>query len=62
MKYIAGLIMIAVGVLFVWKSQWFINFFGRIAWAEAKLGSTWTFYKLAGVLLILIAFMYMATV
>lgn len=53
--------MVLVGVLFVWKSQWFINFFGRIAWAEAKLGSTWTFYKLAGVLLILVAFMYMST-
>lgn len=47
--------MIIVGILFVWKSSWFINFFGRIAWAEQKLGSTWTFYKIAGVLLIFIA-------
>ena len=62
MRYIFGFIAIAVGFLMIWKSEWLLNQFGRIAWAEEKLGAdggTRLFYKLLGVCVILIAFLVM---
>jgi hypothetical protein len=63
MKFLLGLIMIAVAILFIVKTEWFIGAFGRIGWAEEKLGAeggTRLFYKLLGVLLVLMAFMIMS--
>lgn len=61
-KYIFGLILIAVGVIVIWKTDWFIRNFGQSSWAEAKLGNggTWTFYKIIGVIAILFAFLIMS--
>ncbi len=61
MKFIVGFIIIAVGFVMIWQTQWFINSLGRIAWAEQKLGGggTWTFYKIVGVLAIFLAFLIM---
>ncbi|MFC1597948.1 hypothetical protein ACFL2M_00240 [Patescibacteria group bacterium] len=59
MKYIIGIIMIAAGVIFIWKTDWFLKSFGRIGWAEQKLGAggTWTFYKILGLIVIFGAFL-----
>lgn len=46
----------------VLKTIWFLRFFGKIAWAERNLGldgGTSLFYKLLGVLFILISLMFM---
>ncbi|OGY87362.1 MAG: hypothetical protein A2458_04645 [Candidatus Kerfeldbacteria bacterium RIFOXYC2_FULL_38_9] len=61
MKYVISLILIVVGFLFIWKTNAFIKAFGRVAWAEEKLGGggTWTFYKILGVICILMGFMIM---
>lgn len=61
MKYIIGLIFIGLGYLVVWKTTQIVNGFGRIAWAENKLGpgGTFTFYKLFGVGLIVFGFLVM---
>ena len=50
-RIIGGIALFLLGIPFVLKTQWFLQNFGSIAWAEAKLGSggTWTFYKLIGI-------------
>lgn len=59
MKYLFGFILIAMGFFLVWKTDWMMKNFGRVEWAEQKLGSggTWTFYKLIGVGFIFLAFL-----
>jgi len=55
MKYFIGILLIAAGVMFVWKTEWFMENFGRIAWAEEKLdveGGSRLAYKLIGLILI----------
>jgi hypothetical protein len=62
MRYIFGIIAIVIGFVIIWKSEWFLQNFGRIDWAEAKLGAeggTRLFYKLVGLIIILISFLYM---
>ena len=46
----------------MWKSDWIMNNFGRIAWAEEKLGmegGTRLFYKLIGLAIIILSFLIM---
>lgn len=54
--------MIIAGVAFVLKTDWFIRSFGRVAWAEDKLGvgGTWAFYKLLGVGMMFLALLIMS--
>jgi hypothetical protein len=57
MKFIIGLIIMLVGFLLVWKSEWFLNNFGRIGWFEQHLGSsggTRLGYKLLGMFTVFI--------
>ena len=63
MKYILGTILIGIGFVIVWKSDWLMNNFGRIGWAEEKLGmegGTRLFYKLIGITIIILTFLYMS--
>ena len=57
-RIIIGVIILAVGTLMVIKTEGFLKTFGRVAWAEAKLGGgSRLFYKLLGMLGILIGFL-----
>jgi len=61
-KYIIGILIVAFGILMVIKTEWFLRFTGKIAWAEDKLGSeggTRLFYKLLGIIGIIIAILIM---
>jgi len=52
---IFGIILVIIGPILVIKSEWFLENFGRIEWAEQKLGAeggTRLFYKLLGLLFI----------
>lgn len=63
MRYVIGIICIGIGFLLVWKADWMMNNFGRIAWAEEKLGmegGTRLLYKLIGITIIVFAFLYMS--
>ena len=63
MKYVIGVICIGIGFLLVWKADWMMNNFGRIALAEEKLGmegGTRLLYKLIGITIIVFAFLYMS--
>lgn len=62
MKYVLGIIFIGVGFLMVWKSQWFVENFGNIEFAESKFstsGGTSFFYKLIGIAAIVLSFLFM---
>jgi hypothetical protein len=62
MTYIIGFGVIALGTILVIYTEWFVNNFGRSAWAEAKFGGdggTRLLYKLIGLTMILLAFMGM---
>jgi hypothetical protein len=65
MRYVLGTIVIGLGFLITWKSDWIMNNFGRIAWAEQHLGTeggTRVFYKILGVIIIILSFLYMGGV
>lgn len=58
MRYFVGILLITFGFFCIWKTEAFIRAFGRSSWAEEKLGygGTWTFYKIIGVLSIILGF------
>lgn len=61
-RIIFGIIGIVIGSIMVMRSEWFLSFFGRIDWAEIHLGSeggTRVFFKLVGMILILVSLMVM---
>lgn len=54
---IIGILLVAAGTVLIFKTEWFIQNFGTIAWAEANLGTSGgsrLFYKLAGLVLIFV--------
>ncbi len=59
---ILGIVLIIGGTFLVIKSEWFLENFGRIAWAEEKLGTeggTRFFYKILGLLLIFVGLLFL---
>jgi len=60
MQYVIGVILILIGVALILKTEWFLQNFGSIAWAEEKLGTSGgsrLLYKLAGIILIFFGFL-----
>lgn len=60
MQFFFGLLGVAVGLSMIWKTEGWLSFFGRIAWAEQHLGiegGSRLFYKLLGLLIIFFGFM-----
>jgi len=58
MKIIAFILLVGLGMLMVIKTEWFLNFFGRSAWAEKTFGfygGSRIFYKLLGVIVIIVS-------
>jgi len=53
---IIGTLMIIAGIIFVWKTEWFISNFGRISFFEEKMGygSSRFGYKLIGLIFIVL--------
>lgn len=59
MHFIIGLLVAAVGVVFILYTEWFVQNFGSIAWAEENLGTSGgsrLMYKLFGIAFIFIGF------
>jgi len=60
LRFIGGMVVVLVGVLPIWKTEWFLNNFGTIEWAEQHIGTsggTRAFYKLIGFGIIFIGFL-----
>jgi hypothetical protein len=56
-RFLGGMVIVAIGVVFVIKSEWFLQNFGAIGWAEQHLGldgGSRLFYKLFGVMLAIV--------
>ncbi len=63
MRFLSGLLLIPIGVFLIVKTELMVSWFGKIAWAEEKLGSeggTRIFYKLVGMAMIVMAFLIMS--
>lgn len=55
MKYFLGFLVIALGIFMVIKTEWMLQNFGRIDWAEEKFafsGGSRLMYKLIGLVFI----------
>lgn len=61
MRFVWGIIWILMGVGLIKYSFNITNFFGHVPWAENHLGGggTYSLYKIVGVVVILLSFMYM---
>ncbi len=62
MNYIFGVLAIVLGAILVIKSEWFLQNFGSIDWAEQHMGTsggTRLMYKLIGIAIILASLMAM---
>ncbi len=61
MRIILGFIGVVVGALVTIKSESIYQMFGSVDWAERFLGGggSHTFYKLLGILVVLISFLVM---
>ena len=63
MRFIWGLVGIAIGVLVVWKTYQLVNIFGKIDWAERHLsgglGGTYFLYKIIGIAVVVLSMLYM---
>jgi len=59
-RILIGTVLVIVGFVIVWKTRKFIESFGSIAWADAKLGGGGTsiMYKTIGIILIFVGFMW----
>jgi hypothetical protein len=55
-RILLGLGIIVVGYLMALKTNWFLDILGPVEWAERHIvgGGTRTFYKLLGMLIIII--------
>ena len=57
MNYVIGILLVLAGVVFIIKTEWFLENFGTIAWAEEHLGTSGgsrLAYKLLGLVLIFV--------
>jgi hypothetical protein len=57
LRIIGGLVLVFIGFIFVWKTEWFQQNVGSISWAEEKMasmGGSRLMYKLIGILVIII--------
>lgn len=53
-QILIGIVIAAVGAFFVIKTPIILDFFGGVDWAERHLGGSRLFYKLLGIVLILL--------
>ena len=59
-SFIFGIIIAAIGFLLIWKTEWLLNNFGRINFAEQHLGTSGgsrLMYKIIGAIIIFVGFM-----
>lgn len=54
LQILIGVVIAAIGVFFVIKTPVILDFFGGVEWAERHLGGSRLFYKLLGIVFILL--------
>ena len=69
-RFAVTLLLMVIGFTMVWRTTWFLGVFGRVPWAETHMtssfgsgmGGSWMWYKLLGVLIIVVAILYLTGV
>jgi len=56
-RILIGLILCAVGYFFVWKPLTIQEYIGPIPFAEKWFGNSITFFKVVGIIIILVGFL-----
>lgn len=62
MQIIFGILVTALGVSLIMKTEWYLQSFGRIAWFDEKLGSeggSRLGYKLLGIIVLFLGIVLM---
>ncbi len=62
MNIILGIIIFAIGILLVLKTEWFQNNFGRIVWFEKQFGTSGGSrlgYKMIGIIILFIGIIFL---
>jgi hypothetical protein len=63
MKFVWGIVWVIIGIALMRYTFQITNLFGKIDWAETHLrggfGGTYTLYRLVGLLVVIIAMLYM---
>jgi hypothetical protein len=63
MRFIWGIIWVAVGIAVMRYNFTIVQLFGRVEWAERNLGGgfggTYVLWKLVGLLIVILAMLYM---
>jgi len=62
LRVFLGLLAATAGFMLTWQSEWIVQNFGRVPWAEEHLGmdgGTRLMWKLLGILIIILSFMGM---
>lgn len=61
MRFIWGIVWIVIGLVLIKYAYTLVGFFGHIPWAEQHIGGggTYTLYKIVGVVVIVLAMLYM---
>ncbi len=60
MNYFVGIVCVLIGSVLILKTEWFLENFGTIGWAEANMGTSGgsrLMYKLIGLVGIFIGFL-----
>ncbi len=59
LRILLGIAIAAAGFHMVWKTSFYLNFFGRMEWAQRKLGGGGSIllYKLVGIVVCFIGIM-----
>lgn len=61
MRYFVGTLLLLAGTVMIFKTEWFLNNFGSISWAEEHLGTNGgsrLMYKLIGLVLIFFGMLF----
>lgn len=53
MGFFIGMALAGLGFMFVWKTNWFLQWFGDIGEAFGAVGAPWLSWKLFGVILLI---------
>ncbi len=58
-RILLGVGISGLGLLLLLRTEWMLDFFGTVDWAERNIGGSRMFYKLLGALVVMIGFMIM---
>ncbi len=56
LRILIGAGVVGLGLILVLKTEWILDFFGYIDWAEKNVGGSRNFYKVLGSFVVIIGF------